>query len=223
MIDTNFISSYCIIRNNKIFLNSENVYSYENPLTYNDFIKTAFRSQQITYPKFFKMDNLSKLAFLTTELLLKNSTIKEYKENEVAVIILNSSSSLDTDMEYYETIKDKANYYPNPSLFVYTLPNIMIGEICIRNGFKGENMLLVSQQFNPELLATTINDLLQNNKAKCCITGWVEYKRNNDNTFFQDPYYDSFLCLIEKKEGAGNTNIEFNIENINNLYNNKAS
>jgi hypothetical protein len=222
MINKNYISDYCIIRKNKVFLNGETIYSIEDPLTFNDFIKTAFRSQQIIYPKFFKMDNLSKLGFLTNELLLKKSNIKEYKENEIAVIIFNSSSSLDTDMDYYETIKDKSNYYPNPSLFVYTLPNIMIGEICIRNGFKGENMLLISQQFNPNLLTATVNDLLNNNKAKCCVTGWVEFRRNNDNTFFQNPFYESFLCLIEKNKTTGKINLDLNIENLIKLYNNKA-
>jgi len=222
MIENNFISNYCLIRNNSVFLNGETLYTFENPLNYNDFIKTAFKSQQITYPKFYKMDNLCKLGFLTNELLLKNSNIREYEKNEIAVIILNSSSSLDTDMNYYETIKDKSNYYPNPSLFVYTLPNIMLGEICIRNGFKGENMLLISQKFNPVLLTTTVNDLLNNNKSKCCIAGWVEYKRNWEKTFSQNPFYDSFLCFIEKKDKTGKMKIEFNIENINNLYNNKA-
>ena len=214
----NYISNHCIIRNNKVLLNGEMLFSMENPLSYNDFIKTAFRSQQITYPKFFKMDNLSKLGFLTSELVLKSSKIKEYKENEIAVIIFNSSSSLDTDMDYYETIKDKANYFPNPSLFVYTLPNIMIGEICIRNGFKGENMLLISQQFNSIALTETVNNILNNGKAKCCIAGWVEYKRNTDNTFFQNPFYDSFLCLIEKNENDNKVNAELNIENINKIY-----
>ena len=217
-MEQNYISNHCIIRNNKVLLNGEMLFSMENPLSYNDFIKTAFRSQQIAYPKFFKMDNLSKLGFLTSELVLKSSKIKEFKENEIAVIVFNSSSSLDTDMDYYETIKDKANYFPNPSLFVYTLPNIMIGEICIRNGFKGENMLLISQQFNAALLTTTVNNILNIGKAKCCIAGWVEYKRNTDNTFFQNPFYDSFLCLIEKKDIDNKANTEFNIENINKIY-----
>ena len=38
---------------------------------FSEFIKTAFREFKIEYPKFFKMDNLSKLAFLTSEIILK--------------------------------------------------------------------------------------------------------------------------------------------------------
>ncbi len=222
MAEKNYISNYCIVRNNKVILNGTTVFETEPQLNYGDFIKAAFRSQQKTYPKFFKMDNLSKLGFLTSEILLRDINIKEYKENEVGIVILNSSSSLDTDMEYIETIKDKTKYFPNPSLFVYTLPNILIGEICIRNGIKGENMLLVAQKFNPELLTTMVNDLLLNNKSKCCITGWVEYKRNTDNSFMQDPFYESVLCMVEKKETPGTNQTTFNEENLIKIYNNKA-
>ncbi len=221
MVEKTYISGYCIIRNNSVLLNGETIFTCENSTEYNDFIKTAFRNQQNPYPKFFKMDNLSKLAFLTNVVMLKNSNIKEYKENEIAIIIQNASSSLDTDIDYFDTIKDKTKYYPNPSIFVYTLPNIMIGEICIRNGFKGENMLLISQKFNPSLLITMANDLFNNCKAKCCIAGWVEYEKKQEDKILQSPVYDSFLCLIQKKE-SGDTNIELNIENINKIYKNKA-
>lgn len=221
MAEKNYISNFCIIRNNKVIFNGATVFETEPQLNYSEFIKSAFRSQQKTYPKFFKMDNLSKLGFFTSEILLKDTNIKEYKENEVGIVILNSSSSLDTDMEYVETIKDKSKYFPNPSLFVYTLPNILIGEISIRNGFKGENMLLVSHKFNPELLTTLVDDLLLSNKSKCCITGWVEYKRNADNSFKQDPFYESVLCLIEKKDSPETNHIAFNNENLMKIYNNK--
>jgi hypothetical protein len=210
-----YISNYCSIRNNTIFLNGTPFYTAENPADFNDFVKTAFRSLQSSYPKFFKMDNLSKLAFLTNEVLLKDLNMVNFKENEVAVIIQNASSSIDTDLDYFKTISDKSQYYPNPSLFVYTLPNIMIGEICIRKGFKGENMLIVSKKFNPQLLHSMTTDLIINNRAKCCIAGWVEFKRNNDEQ--KAPFNESFLCLIQR-ESNDNNSIELNINNINDLY-----
>jgi len=69
------------------------------------------------------MDNLSKLGFLTAELIFKSRNIPDHiKGREFGVIIANSSSSLDTDIHYQDTISDSTSYYPSPSVFVYTLP-----------------------------------------------------------------------------------------------------
>ncbi|MBO7645775.1 MAG: 3-oxoacyl-ACP synthase, partial [Prevotella sp.] len=39
-----------------------------------------------------------------------------------AVILFNRSSSVIADREFEKTIKDDADFFPSPSLFVYTLP-----------------------------------------------------------------------------------------------------
>ena len=39
---------------------------------------------------------------------------------------------------FQETIQHADSYYPSPALFVYTLPNIVTGEIAIRNKYYGE-------------------------------------------------------------------------------------
>ena len=82
------------------------------------------------YPKFFKMDSLCKLGFIGSELLLKGINAEE-KEN-AAIILFNRNGSLITDRNYQKTITDD-NYFPSPALFVYTLANIVTGEIAIRN------------------------------------------------------------------------------------------
>ena len=64
------ITSYCVIRNGKANHNGEVV--FEGSADFNSFIKDLYRDLQIGYPKFFKMDRLSKLAFVSSELLLKN-------------------------------------------------------------------------------------------------------------------------------------------------------
>ena len=92
------------------------------------------------------MDNLSKLGWLASEVLLKNSFDKEnYQPEEIGIVLANANSSLDKDIKYWESVQDMAS----PSLFVYTLPNIVIGEICIRNHFKGENALYIPRNLMP--------------------------------------------------------------------------
>lgn len=104
------------------------------------FLLALYKHAGINYPKFYKMDNLSKLGFLAAEMILKNPTlILDFKKEDIAIVLYNRNSSLDTDINYFETVKEMAS----PALFVYTLPNILIGELCIRHGFKGENIFFL--------------------------------------------------------------------------------
>ena len=127
-----YITSYCNIADGNINKNGRQIYAHDGDIA--TFLLAAYQQLQLNYPKFYKMDNLSKLGWLATEVLLKDSFDKgAYQPEDTAVILVNANSSLDDDIKYWESIKDVAS----PSLFVYTLPNIVIGEICIRNHFKG--------------------------------------------------------------------------------------
>ena len=67
MENQNYIQSYCTIRKNKIFLNGALIFDSEAS-EFSDFAKEAYKKFEINYPRFFKMDALSKLAFLASEL-----------------------------------------------------------------------------------------------------------------------------------------------------------
>lgn len=205
------IGGYCKIRNNQIFLNEELLYQDENALTFSDFSKNAYKFKNVGYPKFFKMDNLSKLGFLTSEILLgKCNAGKSLKPEETGVVIVNSSSSLDTDFTYFDSIKDSSNYFPSPSVFVYTLPNIMIGEICIRNKITGESAFFISEKFDPEFIFIYVQQLFELKKIQQCITGWVELMDNK---------YEAVLYFVEKREGITDENVKFEPGNISDIYN----
>ena len=139
------------------------------------FLKSAYRHLGIGYPKFFKMDNLCKLAFLAAEPLMSDGLVKErYADSAVGIILQNSSSSLTTDEKHQESIADRQNYFPSPSVFVYTLPNIMVGEIAIRHRIKGENDVLITSAPDASLLFSTVSELFMNGRAECCLAGWIE-------------------------------------------------
>ncbi|MDR6843394.1 3-oxoacyl-ACP synthase [Flavobacterium granuli] len=183
-----YIQSYCSIQNNQILLNGEIVFSTE-PTVFSDFSKKAYQNLEISYSKFFKMDNLSKLAFLGAELLLKSESDAS-KENNTALVFANKSSSLDTDVKYQNSIVDPENYYPSPAVFVYTLPNICLGEISIRHQLRSENSFFIFVEYNPEFMEKYSNILLDTQKADKVLCGWVEYY-NED--------YKAFLYLVDKK------------------------
>jgi hypothetical protein len=207
------ITGYCSIRNSGVIADDRLEHFEEKFVTFADFIKSLYKKEGVNYPKFFKMDGLSKLGFLTAELLLKRREMDRYRKERVGLVLSNSSSSLDTDLAYCETIRDRTNYFPSPSVFVYTLPNIMNGEICIRHKFRGENTFLIAEQFDSALLYTVIGEAMDMNRVDVCIGGWIELLRDR---------YESLLFLVESKENiaeaAIETSREFSKREIDKLY-----
>lgn len=200
MIEKNlYISTWCRIKNGQIVLDGKVVFSSEET-NFNAFSKEAYKAIAVNYPKYFKMDNLSKLAFLGAELLLKAQA-----DNDVALLLSNRSASLDTDVKYQQSISDKQNYFPSPAVFVYTLPNICLGEISIRHQLKSENSFFIFDAFNPGFLTDYANLLLHTKKATKAFCGWTELMGDD---------YDAFLYLVEN-EGV----MSHNKQNLETLYN----
>src|SRR3569833_2124245 len=166
----NHIISSCVIERGTVFKDGSQL--FENKAAdLVEFLLSVYQHFQQNYPKFYKMDNLSKLGWLASEVLLRDSyQMDQYQPEIVGLVLANRNSSLDNDIRYFESAKEIAS----PSLFVYTLPNIVIGEICIRNNFKGEHGFYIQDQFDAEFIAGQVNYLLDNNILKACICGWVD-------------------------------------------------
>lgn len=168
------------------------------------FLLSIYKNLEINYPKFYKMDNLCKLGFLAAEIILKNRQItEEYKSEDIGIILANSNSSLETDIKYYDTVKTIAS----PAVFVYTLPNIVIGEIAIRNNIKGENAFFLSKEFDAGMMVPYVKNLFEIMALKACLFGWVECLDNE---------YKAYMCLVENKDEVNS--LKFDVENINKTY-----
>lgn len=81
----------CTIEHNRIKYGNDILFRCE-AADFQTFAKEAYKALEISYPKFYKMDSLSKLAFLASEVVLKDE-----KERGVALVFSNKSSSLDSD------------------------------------------------------------------------------------------------------------------------------
>lgn len=185
------ITTYCHINENKVIVNDNLLFFQGNFITFADFIKAVYKQEQIAYPKFYKMDAVSKLGFLATDLAIRTRSIADYSSEAVGVVFANSSSSLDTDIAHNETIRDRNKYFPSPSVFVYTLPNIVIGEVCIRHRIKGENAFLVSESFDSRMIFNVVHDWVENYNMEACVCGWVELMGNKSN---------ALIMLVEKRQ-----------------------
>ena len=164
------------------------------------FLKAFYKSNILSYPKFYKMDAQCKLAFIATEVLLKNFAREKYQDEKIAMVFANSESTLATDILYWES----TNNIASPALFVYTLPNIMMGEIAIRNKIKGENIFFISEKYDNNLLFEQTELIFFNTPTQIVLVGCVNYENEES--------YDTKLFLVAKSdEGINN----FNIENLN--------
>ena len=213
-----FITRYMKLQDYRMSLNGIVEYALEAE-SVDALFRSVYRYYNIDYPKFFKMDNLCKLAFLSAEILLQGTDVlQKYPGEQIGIILENASSSLEYDQKHQESIRDRNQYFPSPSVFVYTIPNIMIAEIAIRHKVKGENTVFISKQFDPELIDHYVSELFRNQQVSCCLSGWIECYGN---------HYQSFLFLIEQEDKIKRFKglqeyVIFNASNMEKLYKGKS-
>ncbi|MCV6628932.1 MAG: 3-oxoacyl-ACP synthase [Flavobacteriaceae bacterium] len=199
-----FIEAYSHIQDARMLHNGKTVFEAKGE-DFNSFIKTSYKHLGLNYAKFFKMDRLSKLAFLGAELLLEAPLADAELDDEVALVFSNKASSLDTDYKHQESIQDAQQYFPSPAVFVYTLPNISVGEISIRHKLCSENSFFIFETFNAELLHNYAEILLKEKRANSVLCAWVELEGENYNSFMYKVGY--------------NGEISHTKDNIRTLYN----
>ena len=154
-------------------------------------LNEAYRSFINDYPKFFKMDGLCKLGFIASELMICHlGEDRSQPREDRAVILFNRSGSLDADRHYQSTISDADNYFPSPSVFVYTLPNIITGEISIRNKYLGETSFYVLDHYDEAMIQKIIHVSFMDEDTKSMLTGWVDY--------YDSSHFEARMKIITK-------------------------
>ncbi len=156
-------------------------------------LRNAYQKLGCAHRKFYKMDDMSRMGFICAELLLRDSALLErYSPDRIGIVMANSASSLDTDRQHQQALDHPEEVSPSPAVFVYTLPNIAIGEICIRHGITGENAFFIFDAFAPGRLRDRVEDLIGLGKIDACISGWLEK---------DGAAYSCFLYTVEKDPG----------------------
>ena len=163
----------------------------ETDLTGKELLTYIYKEHVGNYPKFYKMDILSRLAFLAVELLKQADATSSgaNASNEAdaaskgagseadasaAVVLFNRSSSIVADKQYEASICEAENFFPSPAAFVYTLPNITTGEIAIRHGIHGETSFYILPDCNELLMQQITKATMHADRATHrLITGWI--------------------------------------------------
>ena len=179
----------------KVYINPEIVMLNDKPLAHNEkgaaLLTELYRSHIGDYPKFFKMDTLSKLGFVASELLLQAEGKTRFEPCEDrAIVLFNRSASLQADTAYQATIQDPENFFPSPAAFVYTLPNIVTGEIAIRNKYYGETSFMVLPENDPQIMAQQLQHAFLDPMTTSVLGGWLDCTDEN--------HFEAELFILNK-------------------------
>ena len=165
----------------------------DKEITQNGLLTTLYKQIIGNYPKYYKMDGLCRLGFVASELLLKaerdEGSFTEDINKTRAIVFFNRSSSIASDKKYLASIVEKDNYFPSPSVFVYTLPNIVTGEIAIRNGYHGETSFYILPHKNELLMQDIIETTFMDEQTTSILTGWLDYE---DSEHFEADLYIAY-------------------------------
>ena len=183
----------------------------------NAMLTELYRAHVGDYPKFFKMDTLCKLGFVASEILLKDEGQERFVPREDrAVVLFNRTASLQADTNYQSTIQDPENFFPSPAAFVYTLPNIVTGEIAIRNKYYGETSFIVIESCDAQIMARQLMNAFRDPMTQSILGGWLDCTDEN--------HFEARLFLVEKQQFDNITALEStlinNLEIINQQLNN---
>ena len=174
------------IENSSVFINNELIFHSEEP-DFGTFIRDTYKKTGGNNLKFYKMDDLCKLGYVAAEYLLKDKT---FAPLEMGMLLANAASSLHTDIRHQQLIDREGDQAASPAVFVYTLPNVVSGEICIRHKIQGENTFFITKAYQPEKLERYARIVMQKGKLNYCIIGWCELLKNT---------YKAVFKLIEKQ------------------------
>ena len=179
----------------KVYINSETVMVNGKALAHQErglaLLTELYRAHIGDYPKFFKMDTLSKLGFVASELLLQAEGKPRFEPSEDrAVVFFNRSASLQADTAYQATIQDPDNFFPSPAAFVYTLPNIVTGEIAIRNKYFGETSFMVLPDHDPQIMAQQLQHAFLDPMTTSVLGGWLDCT--------DEDHFEAELYIISK-------------------------
>lgn len=149
------------------------------------FIREAFKSRGESNLKFYKMDDFCKLGYVASAWAFDGL---EYGEEECGLILSGKYGCLDTDIRHQEIIDAEGDSSASPAVFVYTLPNVLAGEISIRHHIKGENTWFWSDDSTMSDLRKYAELAVRSQNLKYCVIGHSD--------FLKGEYFAKFEVLV---------------------------
>ena len=155
----------------EVLVNDSAVFS-DKSADFGTFIREAFKSRGENNMKFYKMDDLCKLGYVAAAWLLDGI---EFGEEECGMVLSGKYGCLDTDMKHQQIIDKEGDAASSPAVFVYTLPNVVAGEISIRHHIKGENTWFWSDDRTMSDLKHYASLMAGASDLRYCIIGHLDF------------------------------------------------
>ena len=165
--------AHCRISDGTITLDGTTLLACPPETPFATFIREAYKAIDGNNMKFYKMSDLSKTAYIAAEVLLQKTPT--FAPIEAGIILANRSASLDTDRRHQDIIESEGETAAAPAVFVYTLPNVAAGEVCIRHKIQGENTFFIDDAYQPERLESYARSAMSRDGLKYCIVGWCDF------------------------------------------------
>lgn len=137
-------------------------------------LKRCYQALDMSYPKFHKMDEQCRVGVLLAEPIMAQVSDMHAKV-KTGVFLINRSASIYTDSIFYNSYTKES---ASPARFVYTLPNIVIGEIAIRYKLLGEHGFFIMDEIDSESLYLYVDSLLTEEVLDAALLGVVDVSRN---------------------------------------------
>jgi hypothetical protein len=158
-------------RNGRLLVNGEARTTATGNLE--DDLLSAWLSSGLEQPRFHRMDRSSKLlALATAPFFAPGGALYSLEKDRIGSVICGRSGSMDTDVGYDDQLRSEG--HAGPGLFVYTLPNIAMGELTIMHGLHGSGLCLLSERPDPEQMRLACKVLIDFHGMEVVVCGWSD-------------------------------------------------
>lgn len=136
-------------------------------------ITEIYKSYLSDGSRFYKMDLYSRLAYVATGLLCKDS-MGNCSPEDISLYFFTQNGSVLADRKHLSTFSAPGEYYPSPAIMINTLPNVVLGEIAVRNDIKGETALVMLPCRDNSIMDMVVKASVSDTHPALVICGWVD-------------------------------------------------
>jgi len=185
------IRSFCRITNHSVVLDRERCPGLEKLMMGNQVdedLDRIFSSLKVDFPTYEKMDDYSKLGFITAELLMKkNGYDVSVSKPDMGLFIYSRSGCLGAD---YNLVRVMEGHGTDDQAYKRAIPNAICSDIAFRHKIEGEMGIFLSDGFIYEHFFRTCFGTLETEPSlNTLLAGYVECYGG---------YASSLLCLLTR-------------------------
>ncbi len=121
--------------------------------------------------QFGRMDAYSRIGLAAAVFAMKDARFRILDNRIKGIVAVTQTGCLRSDADYFRTVLDGRGITASPTLFAYTLPTSLIGEIAIRLGITGPGFVIQQDTLSGHAGLDLAVDILESNEADAMLVG----------------------------------------------------